>query len=85
MGLPGHPWQAFHVDDLRGDPNKLDVNNLRGKSLSEIIEHGLVDIDQLIEEAIPKSVSLTQSERVKRRLEILLDANTPIKEPLKGK
>ena len=43
------------------------------------------DIDQLIEEAIPKSVSLTQSERVKRRLEILLDANTPIKEPLKVK
>ena len=83
VGLPGHPWQAFHVDELRGDPNKLVIQNLRGKSLSEIIDLGLVDMDQLMEEAIPKAVSLTQSERVKRRLEILLNDDSSIKEPLK--
>ena len=83
VGLPGHPWQAFHVDELRGDPNKLVIQNLRGKSLADIIDLKLVDMDQLMEEAIPKAVSLTQSERVKRRLEILLNDDSSIKEPLK--
>ncbi len=72
VGLPGPPWQSLHVDELRGDPHQLDVQTIRGKKLSEIVESGIIDYDQLIDDAIPKAVSKTSSHRVERRLEILI-------------
>lgn len=80
VGLPGHPWQSLHVDELRGDDKKIDINNIRGKSLSRMIEENLVDIDKLIVDAIPKAVSLTTSNkaensRVEKRLQLLFDKN----------
>ena len=44
-----------------------------GKSIPDLIEEELLDLGQLIKDAIPKAVSLKQSERVKRRLEILVE------------
>ena len=71
MGLPGFPWQSLHIDQLRGDPNNLDVRLIRAKQLSTIIEERLIDFDSLVKEAIPQAVSLTQTQRVQRRLELI--------------
>ena len=46
-----------------------------GKSIPNLIEEELLDLRQLIKDAIPKAVSLKQSDRVKRRLEILVEAD----------
>ena len=43
-----------------------------GKSIPDLIDKKLIDLRQLIKDAIPKAVSLKQSARVKRRLEILV-------------
>lgn len=52
--------------------------------MDTIFQEGLVDIDQLIDEAIPKAVSLTgNSKRVERQLEILLSADGRLKETIK--
>ena len=48
-------------------------DRIRGKSLSEILQ--MCDVKLLIQDAIPKAVSLAGSDRVKRRLEILVDAD----------
>ena len=74
IGIPGFPWQSLHVDELKGDPNRLDLDVIRGKDLYTIMNDNLVNVDRLIEDAIPKAVSKTQTQRVKRRLEILLEA-----------
>ena len=72
IGIPGHPWQSFHVDELKGDEKNLNINEIRSKTLASILENGLVDVDVLIEEAMPKAISMTESQRVKRRLDILI-------------
>ena len=60
------------MDELKGDPNKLDLKSIRGRTLHEILTNNFVNVDKLIMDAIPKAVSMTQTQRVKSRLEILL-------------
>ena len=60
------------MDELKGDPNKLDLQVIRGRTLHEILTNNFVNVDKLIIDAIPKAVSITQTQRVKNRLEILL-------------
>jgi hypothetical protein len=78
VGLPGHPWRSYHIDELRGDPNQIEMSSIRGKTLADIFGNELVNVDGLIREAITKAVSKTQSDgeaRVTRRLDILLEGH----------
>ena len=58
-GFPGGRWQALHVDELCGDPNRLNVASWSNRTLHHVLEtrDGL-DIRKVVAEAIPKAASM---------------------------
>ena len=62
-GFPGTRWQALHVDELCGDPNRLNIAAWSSRTLHQVLKtrEGL-DIRRVIAEAIPKAASLAFSE-----------------------
>ena len=58
-GFPGAQWLALHVDELCGDPNRLNVASWSNRTLHHVLEtrDGL-DICKVVAEAIPKAASM---------------------------
>ena len=77
-GFPGAQWRALHVDELCGDPNRLNVAGWSNRTLHHVLEtnkeNGL-DIRRVVAEAIPKAASLAFSsdERASARIVSVVD------------
>jgi hypothetical protein len=58
-GFPGAQWTALHVDELCGDPNRLNVASWTEKSLPQVLaDEEALDLRKLVTEAIPKAASI---------------------------
>jgi hypothetical protein len=57
-GFPDGRWAAFHIDELTGDTNGLDVAGWGNRSLPEVMEPEVgLDIRKIMVEAVPKAAS----------------------------
>ena len=63
----------------------MKIDEIRGNTLYDIINSRMLDVEKLITDAIPKAVSKTHSKRVKRRMEILLEADEDFIQALQHK
>ncbi len=75
-GLSVHPWTSCHIDELRKlDSHSLDVSKLRNETISDAFEKGIVPLEEMIMECLPKAasqVSDEDSQRMQKRVEILV-------------
>ena len=85
-GLSVHPWQSFHVDELRqgSEMSKVPLDKLKGTSLAEVLEQGLLPVDQMIAQALPQAASKTRfkgdEDRIIARLHYLVMLTSPEEE-----
>ena len=54
-GFQGVQWKAFHIDELCGDPNGVNIANYSNKTLHEVLS--TFDMKKVVSEAIPKAAS----------------------------
>ena len=76
-GLSVNPWISVHIDELRSDHyyHQKDAAELLNETILSVFEKGLVKLQRLIVDCLPKATSMVPgaSERMQKRIEILMD------------
>lgn len=55
-GFPGIQWKAFHIDELCGEQNGVNVASYTDKTLHDVL--GSLNLRKVVSEAIPKAASI---------------------------
>ncbi|CAG0886586.1 unnamed protein product [Cyprideis torosa] len=76
-GLSVHPWVSCHIDELRSCMvHFADIAQLESETVPQLFRKGLMGLERLIVECLPKAASLVSSSdpsRMQKRVDLLMD------------
>jgi hypothetical protein len=85
-GFPNSKWRALHIDELAGGQVGLTMSDWKNKSVCEVLrrdEH--LRVDQIIEEALPKAMSITFADDDDESYSTLIRCTEILKEQFSNK
>ena len=77
-GLSVRPWISCHIDELRkSEANFDDLSRFKNLTIAELFETGVIRVDRLVIDCLPKAASLVASDRnanrIQQRIDILMN------------
>ena len=71
-GLSVDPWYSCHIDDLRGTSG---IGNIKNETITSIFGKGLVSLDGILREDLPKAVSQGGhfTDRIQEKMDIIVE------------